>query len=646
MTSSGGLITGKRSGNASVWSWAIEGDTLLLKNEGGGGMVPSADSIYSLHFENRVSDELPGGTPPELPDTCGFSRYPLEVAVRLVSDMGSSGVAVRVEATGDGKEVLIRDALDRKADHTVLDGIWYPFLPGALNEVKRLLGQAGLERTGPITLRQYLQLRRLTGDDSPVDDLTEEVAYTSKRTPPRQPRGPLFDGNLYPYQQTGFGWLSMIAREDLGGVLADEMGLGKTIQIIALLAEETGAGRSPSLVVAPATLLENWRRELAKFAPSLSVLVHRGSSRTGFPNDLREAHVVITSYGTAARDQYMLGMVDWNVVVLDEAQAIKNPEAERSEIVRGIPRRIGLAVTGTPVENRLTDLWSIMDFAIPGFLGSRLEFESQYPNDEQGAARLEPIVSPVMLRRLVSEVAADLPERINIAQYLELDTVEAERYERVREDAVREYGDHATFASLIRLRMLCTHRLIVDDGERQGDPVRGSMKYRRLLEILEEILNSGEKALIFTSFTRMIDLLVRDLSQRLGIYTDSVDGRTPQEDRQPRIDRFSAHGGPGVLALNPRAAGTGLNITAANHVIHYNPEWNPALEDQASARAHRRGQTRPVTVHRLIYAGTVEEVMDQRLQRKRGLAENAVVGTDASGNDLADIMAALRITPA
>ena len=194
--------------------------------------------------------------------------------------------------------------------------------------------------------------------------------------------------------------------------------------------------------------------------------------------------------------------------------------------------------------------------------------------------------------------------------------------------------------------MLCTHPLIVEEGKWQVDPVRDSAKYRRLLEILEEIFHSEEKALVFTSFTRMIDLLVQDLTRRLGIYADSIDGRTPQEDRQPRIDRFSARVGPGVLALNPRAAGTGLNITSANHVIHYNPEWNPALEDQASARVYRRGQTRPVTVHRLVYAGTVEEVMDQRLQRKRGLADNAVVGTDASGNDLAEIMAALRITPA
>jgi SNF2 family DNA or RNA helicase len=216
----------------------------------------------------------------------------------------------------------------------------------------------------------------------------------------------------------------------------------------------------------------------------------------------------------------------------------------------------------------------------------------------------------------------------------------------MREDAIRKYGENATFASLIRLRMLCTHPLIIDAGESQEDPIRCSAKYQRLLEILEEVFQSGEKALVFTSFTRMIDLLVRDLSQRLGIYAAAIDGRTSQEDRQPLIDRFSAYIGPGVLALNPRAAGTGLNITAANHVIHYNPEWNPAMEDQASARAYRRGQTRPVTVHRLIYVNTVEEVIDQRLRRKRGLADNAIVGTDARGDELGDILAALQVSPA
>ncbi|RMH15386.1 MAG: DEAD/DEAH box helicase, partial [Gammaproteobacteria bacterium] len=401
----------------------------------------------------------------------------------------------------------------------------------------------------------------------------------------------------------------------------------------------------PSLVIAPATLLENWRRELSRFAPGLSVLVHRGSTRTGFPDDLRTAHTVVTSYETAVRDQYLLGMVNWNIVVLDEAQAIKNPESERSRVVRAIPRRIGLAVTGTPVENRLTDLWSIMDFAIPGLLGTRDEFERTYPDDTRGAARLEPIVSPVMLRRRVSEVAGDLPERIDMTQYLELDEATAERYDRLREQAIGEYGDHATFRSLVRLRQLCTHPRIIEGDVEPGDLASESVKYRRLLEILEEISEQGEKAIIFTSFTRMIDLLVRDLSRRLGILTDCIDGRTPQEDRQPRLDRFASHAGPGVLVLNPRAAGTGLNITAANHVIHYNPEWNPALEDQASARAYRRGQTRPVTVHRLIYARTVEEIMDQRLKRKRELADNAVVGTDAREADLLDVMAALRVSP-
>ena len=336
--------------------------------------------------------------------------------------------------------------------------------------------------------------------------------------------------------------------------------------------------------------------------------------------------------------------VKWNIVIIDEAQAIKNPDAKRTRCVKDVPRRVAIAVTGTPVENRLTDLWSIMDFVLPQFLGTRTEFERNISDTQKGAIEIEPIVSPVLLRRKVSDVAKDLPERIDIPQPLPMDGLSIGQYEKIRLETISEYGNAGALVALNNLRMYCTHPYLFAKEEESPDVK--SLKYRRVLEILEEIFANSEKALIFTSFTGMTDIFLEDLPQRfVGVHVDWIDGRVGIPDRQSKIDTFSRYRGPAVIILNPRAAGTGLNITAANHVIHYNPEWNPAIEDQASARAYRRGQERPVTVHKMFYANTVEEIIFERLKRKRDLAGAAVVGTTGSEEDLKDILKALQTTP-
>jgi SNF2 family DNA or RNA helicase len=421
------------------------------------------------------------------------------------------------------------------------------------------------------------------------------------------------------------------------------MGLGKTLQVIAAITDAPGGSISPVLVVAPGSLLENWRREITKFSPGLSVLKHHGPSRSGTPRGLEGHDVVITSYGSVYRDNSLLQMIPWALVVLDEAQNIKNPAAARTRAVKALRRDAGLAVTGTPVENSLMDFWSIMDFACPGYLGDQASFESTYVDDPDGAARLEPLVSPLMLRRRVAEVATDLPARIDIPQALDLTVQEAATYDGMRQQILTEYGQAASLVALTKLRMFCAHPVLVDAWT---SPDVGSFsKMRRLLDILGEVIANGEKALVFTSYTKMADLIVEEVASRHGVFARTLDGRLPIDDRQPLLDAFEGVAGPGVLVLNPRAGGSGLNITAANHVIHYNPEWNPALEDQASARAYRRGQTRPVTVHRLFHAGTVEEVVDERLQRKRALAETAVVGVGGDEGDMEDVMAALERSP-
>jgi SNF2 family DNA or RNA helicase len=421
------------------------------------------------------------------------------------------------------------------------------------------------------------------------------------------------------------------------------MGLGKTIQVIALMLAEHSAGRSPALVIAPATLLENWRRELAQFAPSLSIVVHAGPGRAGIVSKLAEFDVVVTSYDIAVRDEPMLSAIRWNILALDEAQNIKNPDAQRTMAVKHFPRRVSLAVTGTPVENTLTDLWSLSDFALPGLLGKRTDFESHFDNTDLDASQLAPLVAPILLRRRVKEVAKDLPERIDIPQPIAMSRRMAEMYEEVRLAAIAEYGKAAALVTLQRLRMFCCHPGLA--GYDLPDPEDQMPKYQRLTELLEEIFSREEKCLVFTSYTGMTDIFLLDLPVRFkDQYFNFIDGRVPVPGRQTIVDEFTVSPRGGALFLNPKAAGVGLNITAANHVIHYNPEWNPAVEDQASARAYRRKQQRPVTVHQLYFVDSVEEFMIGRLGLKRGLAEHAATGHKGEAT-ASEVMQALNISP-
>ena len=376
----------------------------------------------------------------------------------------------------------------------------------------------------------------------------------------------------------------------------------------------------------------------------MTVLKHHGPFRTGRPVDLAEYDIVVTSYDVVVGDNSLLNMVRWKVVVLDEAQFIRNPSAQRTKAVKHLQRDAGLAVTGTPIENRLLDLWSIMDFVFPGYLGDEKSFEKRFSNNLDGAAQLEPLISPLMLRRRVTEVAQDLPPRIDIPQLLELDESEAQAYDAERQRIYAEYGPAATLVALTSLRRFCAHPRLMGGYLDTADPMTFS-KFRRLDEIVEEIFGRGEKVLVFTSFTAMADIIARHVVKRFGAFAGVIDGRLPIEDRQLMIDRFTSFKGGAALVLNPKAGGTGLNIVAANHVIHYNPEWNPALEDQASARAHRRGQELPVTVHRLLFVDTVEHVVHDRLTRKRTLSNAAIVGIEGKDEDYSDIVAALSRSP-
>jgi len=595
-----------------------------------------------LVVDAKPSDHLP---------VLRFNRFPCELRIKLL--MPTSPLqrpAVELCASSGGRSFSI-EQVPHSDQIIVGNDSWYPLIPENIQDICSILKEIKADGSGPVTLRQALELTKMDSSLVSVETASElpndcniSDGGCDQALELLSCNG--FQADLYPYQKNGFSWLKSISEEGLGCVLADEMGLGKTLQVIAVLSYFKVARNQPALIIAPATLLENWRREFARFSPGMTVYVHSGNGRTGFPSQLKKYDIIVCSYDTAVRDQGLFGMIEWGFVVLDEAQAIKNPETRRAIAAKGLKRRVAIAVTGTPVENKLADLWSIMDFSCPGLLGSREAFDHTYGDDYQSAEKLETVASPLMLRRRVADVATDLPEKIIIPQPVNMSDAEIGQYDLIRQQIADEYGKSATLISLLRLRQFCTHPLLLEEDENGAhiSPMQSS-KFCRLLEILEEIVLNGEKAIIFTSFISMSDLLASELPIRFSIPSWQIDGRTPVAERQEVVDAFSAVAGSAVLILNPRAAGTGLNITAANHVIHYTLEWNPAVEDQATARAFRRGQTLPVTVHRLFYPDTVEEVINDRLDRKRQLAEVAVVGTEAPEVETADIARALQLSP-
>lgn len=612
---------------------------MTLVDPAGVRSIPPARDIYRALVERRPVE-------PWIPTSVSglkASRYPLSPALTIIeSGEGIPAYAILGMARGETVEL---EAIDLERGYRIADGVWYPVEPTAAQEVLELLHSTGASLGPARSLRTFLAVRKAgTGGGAVDDQMAAQAISPLVFAPPADDVPAGVDATLYPYQLAGWRWLKFLLAEGIGGLLADEMGLGKTLQVIAAVSDSGGGPLRPALIVAPGSLLENWRREIARFAPHLRALKHHGPLRSGRPAELQGYDVVITSYDNAVGDNSLLNMVHWKVVILDEAQFIRNPTAQRTRAVKHLRREAGLAMTGTPVENRLLDLWSIMDFVLPGHLGDAKAFEAQFPDDVDGAARLEPLISPLMLRRRIAEVAKDLPVRIDIPQVLELDDDEAAAYDAERERISAEYGAAATLVSLTSLRRFCAHPSLMNGTSAIADPMSFS-KFRRLDEIVEEIFAKGEKVIVFTSFTAMADMIARHVGARFVAFAGIIDGRLAIDDRQPLIDRFSAVKGGAALVLNPKAGGAGLNITAANHVIHYNPEWNPALEDQASARAHRRGQELPVTVHRLLVADTVEDVVDERLTRKRALSDTAVIGIEGKDDDYGDIVAALNRSP-
>lgn len=600
-------------------------------------------------------------------------------------------------------------------------GQWIALDPAMLARIRRAMARYDPSRGLP--LRDVLQLHLLggktvdpehdeeeSGAEGGEDRIALEVELGGRllrlfghlSRPEEQPLLPAPEGlktALRPYQQTGFSWLVHLRRFGLGACLADDMGLGKTVQLIAYLLhardELRAAGRPmPSLIVCPTSVIGNWQKELARFAPSLRVLLHYGSGRpagSAFREAAESADVVLTTYTTAALDRKTIAAVPWDAVCLDEAQNIKNHATKQAAAVRSFPARHRIALTGTPIENRLAELWSIFDFLNPGYLGSQRAFGERYGSaalKEGGDARLaelRKLVKPFLLRRRKQDPAVqlDLPEKNEMKTFVHLTAEQAAWYERtVRE--LLERSDRlsgierkgAVLAAITRLKQLCAHPALVTkeplpaaqpyagpDGEAPprdpGGPavdaaslISRSAKLERLVEMVKELREAGERCLIFTQYVGMGGLIQAVLQETLDEPVLYLHGGTPRAARERMIERFqsggpSAGSRPHVFVLSLKAGGVGLNLTAASHVFHYDRWWNPAVENQATDRAYRIGQKRNVYVYKFIALGTLEERIDEMLESKRLLSETVMAGsenwiTELSTEELRELVALRR----
>jgi SNF2 family DNA or RNA helicase len=496
---------------------------------------------------------------------------------------------------------------------------------------------------------------------------------SEKLTELPQPQG--LQGQLRPYQVYGYSWLDFFRRWGLGACLADDMGLGKTLQTIAMLLREKEENKvlpGPVLLICPTSVVTNWDREVKRFAPALSTMVHQGGDRlrdNAFIEQAQTTDMVLTSYAIARRDAETLQKLDWFGVVLDEAQNIKNPDAKQTRAIRRLPAQFRLALTGTPVENRLSELWSIMHFLNPGYLGSRRGFRQQFGlpieryHDEDVTKRLRTMVSPFIMRRVKTDptVIQDLPDKQEMKVYCNLSEEQATLYESVVKKAMQEVEEAdgiqrkgLVLSMLMQLKQVCNHpaQFLHQVGEGQSLDVKvetkRSGKLARLTEMLEEAVSVGDRVLIFTQFSEMGEFLKSHLQERLGVPTLFLYGGVPAKKRTVMINRFQedAHGPP-IFILSLKAGGTGLNLTRANHVFHFDRWWNPAVEDQATDRAFRIGQTRNVQVHKFVCAGTMEEMIDEMIESKKALAQSVVGSgenwlTELSTAELRDLVTLRR----
>jgi SNF2 family DNA or RNA helicase len=533
-----------------------------------------------------------------------------------------------------------------------IHGEWIALQP---QDIKAAEGIFALQKQS-LSLSVEDALRLSTGDSKTIEKLPvvsfaasgvlEELLATLTNRDTLTPIYPpdTFKGELRPYQARGVGWLSFLERWGMGACLADDMGLGKTIELIAFilhLQAENGL-ENPILIVCPTSVLGNWEREVQKFAPNLEVLIYHGDKRLKgqkFTQAIAKKDVVITSYPLVFRDVKTLQSTNWQIVVLDEAQNIKNSEAKQSQAVRQLTTKYRIALTGTPVENRLSELWSIIDFLNPNYLGNKQFFQRRFAipiekfGDTSSLRTLRSLVQPFILRRLKTDrtIIQDLPLKQEMNVYCGLSTEQATVYQKLVDESLAEIESQtgiqrrgAILTLILKLKQICNHPAQFLQEKAFGT-VERSGKLMRLEEMLEEILAEGDRALIFTQFAECGKLLKPYLENRLASEVLFLYGGTRKPQREEIIERFQNDPqAPKIFILSLKAGGTGLNLTRANHVFHFDRWWNPAVENQATDRAFRIGQTRNVQVHKFVCKGTLEEKINDIIESKKQLSEQTV----------------------
>ena len=536
-------------------------------------------------------------------------------------------------------------------------GAWIELRPGDLKNAEKFCAA-----DPPLSLDDALRLTATEGDTLmrlPVHRFeagprlqTVLEQYHQQKAPDPLPAPEGFEGQLRPYQERGLGWLAFLHRFDQGACLADDMGLGKTIQLLAFLQHLKAEQelKRPVLLIAPTSVLTNWAREAAQFTPELAVMEHYGPKRAATAAALKKAlkdiDLVLTSYGLMQRDNELLGSFDWQGLVIDEAQAIKNAGSKQSQAARTLARpsrqsRFRIALTGTPVENRVSELWALMDFLNPKVLGEEDFFRQRYRlpieryGDTASLKDLKARVGPFILRRLKSDksIISDLPDKLELPEWVGLSSEQAKLY-RKTVDATLEAIQRAPLGQrhgqvlglLTKLKQICNHpALLLGEEEVGSDFASRSAKLMRLDEILEEVVEAGDRALLFTQFAGWGHLLQSFLQQRWQQEVPFLHGGTSKVERQAMVDRFQQDPrGPQLFLLSLKAGGVGLNLTRASHVFHIDRWWNPAVENQATDRAYRIGQTQRVLVHKFITTGSLEEKIDRMIREKASLAADII----------------------
>jgi SNF2 family DNA or RNA helicase len=575
----------------------------------------------------------------------------------------------------DLSEEEFSQLVEEKRRLVFIRGRWIKLDPAFIHQIQDLMKKADEEG---LSVRDVIEQELFAADGVETDELENPKAFAKiqielnrnwkqmvkglrdMKELPLEPVPDTLQGELRPYQQLGMSWLLFLRKYGFGGCLADDMGLGKTVQLITyLLKVKENETAGPALIICPTSVLGNWQKELERFSPDLSVHLHYGSNRLkaeDFTEKAEQVDVVLTSYGLTHLDLEEFESLTWSSISIDEAQNIKNSATKQSRAVRKLKGRHHIALTGTPMENRLSELWSIFDFINHGYLGSLGQFQKRFvlpierDNEKERIHQLQALIRPFLLRRTKKdeEVALNLPDKLEQKEYCPLTAEQASLYEQLVRDTLADIDKLSSFERkglilqmLSRLKQLCNHPALYLKEEKPSNLLDRSAKLEKLQELVRSVVDQGESCLIFTQYIGMGQMIQTMIKEEFGLEVPFLNGSVPKHQRDVMITKFQDREFP-VFLLSLKAGGTGLNLTAANHVIHYDRWWNPAVENQATDRAYRIGQKRFVHVHKFICTGTLEEKIDLMLDKKQALNDEVIQSdnwiTELSTEELRDLV--------